>query len=346
MRKPRRNDPCPCGSGQKYKNCCGVSNVIEFNPSMYNKELEHLSHGLLEFTMNYFEAEIFEHSQHYFETFLKVNDKEAANNYLTLIMPWLIFRQPLENGQTIFDMYLAEQKNKIKYPRTRKVFETWASANQPDVYRIVAVEDRPDAIVTIRSITTQEEHNYVRGEETEEDINSLLIGTLLPYVNVDEFFLGMLYIPGVFQEEIFNFLDEMDINNEKIEKVYPKIVADTILRMESEPIEWREIRHELVAELFAKNMAEKGFDDEVIANGIMMWNMYCSENFPIIQKLETYAAALEYIVQTNFVEDSTITQAQLAKEYGTTAGTISANYRKILEGVSNYIAHQQLLEDE
>ena len=20
--RPRRNDPCPCGSGQKYKNCC------------------------------------------------------------------------------------------------------------------------------------------------------------------------------------------------------------------------------------------------------------------------------------------------------------------------------------
>jgi preprotein translocase subunit SecA len=24
-KKPKRNDPCPCGSGQKYKNCCGQS---------------------------------------------------------------------------------------------------------------------------------------------------------------------------------------------------------------------------------------------------------------------------------------------------------------------------------
>jgi len=22
-RQPGRNDPCPCGSGKKYKNCCG-----------------------------------------------------------------------------------------------------------------------------------------------------------------------------------------------------------------------------------------------------------------------------------------------------------------------------------
>jgi len=25
QKKPKRNDPCPCGSGKKYKNCCGRS---------------------------------------------------------------------------------------------------------------------------------------------------------------------------------------------------------------------------------------------------------------------------------------------------------------------------------
>ncbi|OGN61351.1 MAG: hypothetical protein A3F09_03655 [Chlamydiae bacterium RIFCSPHIGHO2_12_FULL_49_11] len=24
MTQPERNDPCPCGSGKKYKKCCGV----------------------------------------------------------------------------------------------------------------------------------------------------------------------------------------------------------------------------------------------------------------------------------------------------------------------------------
>jgi len=24
-KKPKRNNPCPCGSGEKYKNCCGKS---------------------------------------------------------------------------------------------------------------------------------------------------------------------------------------------------------------------------------------------------------------------------------------------------------------------------------
>jgi preprotein translocase subunit SecA len=24
--KPKRNDPCPCGSGKKYKQCCALKN--------------------------------------------------------------------------------------------------------------------------------------------------------------------------------------------------------------------------------------------------------------------------------------------------------------------------------
>jgi hypothetical protein len=31
MNKPGRNDPCPCGSGKKYKHCClGANNILPF----------------------------------------------------------------------------------------------------------------------------------------------------------------------------------------------------------------------------------------------------------------------------------------------------------------------------
>ena len=31
--KVGRNDPCPCGSGKKYKNCCGAVNGENANPA-------------------------------------------------------------------------------------------------------------------------------------------------------------------------------------------------------------------------------------------------------------------------------------------------------------------------
>src|ERR1700710_1335945 len=33
MNKPGRNDPCPCGSGKKYKKCCEQSAVVQTSPS-------------------------------------------------------------------------------------------------------------------------------------------------------------------------------------------------------------------------------------------------------------------------------------------------------------------------
>ncbi|MFQ5750840.1 MAG: SEC-C metal-binding domain-containing protein [bacterium] len=32
MGRTRRNDPCPCGSGKKYKHCCYQKNYIEVTP--------------------------------------------------------------------------------------------------------------------------------------------------------------------------------------------------------------------------------------------------------------------------------------------------------------------------
>ncbi|TLY83733.1 MAG: hypothetical protein E6K41_00425, partial [Gammaproteobacteria bacterium] len=32
--KPGRNDPCPCGSGQKYKRCCGLQPVTASPPAV------------------------------------------------------------------------------------------------------------------------------------------------------------------------------------------------------------------------------------------------------------------------------------------------------------------------
>ena len=39
MAKVKRNDPCPCGSGEKYKNCCYLKNYSQVNPSKVNAEL-------------------------------------------------------------------------------------------------------------------------------------------------------------------------------------------------------------------------------------------------------------------------------------------------------------------
>jgi hypothetical protein len=38
MTKTRRNDPCPCGSGKKYKNCCYLKHYSQVEPSKIDAE--------------------------------------------------------------------------------------------------------------------------------------------------------------------------------------------------------------------------------------------------------------------------------------------------------------------
>lgn len=49
MSKPNRNDPCPCGSGKKYKKCCGAKEApqktFSANPSM--EVAKHVTSALL-----------------------------------------------------------------------------------------------------------------------------------------------------------------------------------------------------------------------------------------------------------------------------------------------------------
>ena len=40
-RKPKRNEPCPCGSGFKFKKCCGVNKVMELEKPL-SKEKENV----------------------------------------------------------------------------------------------------------------------------------------------------------------------------------------------------------------------------------------------------------------------------------------------------------------
>ncbi|GAE95161.1 hypothetical protein JCM21714_4374 [Gracilibacillus boraciitolerans JCM 21714] len=45
MAKVNRNDKCPCGSGKKYKNCCGASTKV--NEPLINGQLNLLHHRLV-----------------------------------------------------------------------------------------------------------------------------------------------------------------------------------------------------------------------------------------------------------------------------------------------------------
>lgn len=328
--KPKRNDPCPCGSGKKFKRCCGQDNVIAFNPSIYNRELERLHGELLEFSIINYEDELTSHTKGYVNDFLGECSEEDFEFYLAIVSAWIVFQEPMKNERTIFDDYYTTQKNKTMHSRTKKVFSTWGDV-KPAIYEILSIDDQTISKITVQDVQTKENYELIFDEVSENSVGNLLIGLLLPFVQTHNFFSLMSEIPQARKEHIFSLLDELEAEDEELNDVFPAFVAQMINDDEdNDVLEWDDPYHEMVALLFTNHLLKKGFDEQATDAGTLFWHTYCQMNDPLVRKPESYAAALEYFIQQKIIEDRSVTQTQIAEEYGISAGTVSTNYRRLI----------------
>lgn len=102
MKKIGRNDLCPCGSGKKYKNCCGKSNVITME-SLIEKELTNVQVDLLKFALENYEEEVNEFIADWIEEF--DIPEEALEMFYLFTLVWAITSFEI-HGKTILEHYI------------------------------------------------------------------------------------------------------------------------------------------------------------------------------------------------------------------------------------------------
>src|SRR5688572_28897607 len=95
--KTGRNDPCPCGSGKKYKKCCLVSGEdTEFRYRRLRQTHAEVIPRLTDFVLDNFDREFFEGAWQDF------NDQQATQPYdprspmNVVFMPWFLFNWIVE----------------------------------------------------------------------------------------------------------------------------------------------------------------------------------------------------------------------------------------------------------
>lgn len=327
MNKPKRNDPCPCGSGKKYKKCCGLSNVITISPEIYNMELEELHNQVLQFAFREYreqlEEEIARHTNPVFD-----ENEDTSNIYRTGLSFWLIMNAPIHDNGTIFDIFYKKQQSKIKHTRTKKLFMEWANV-KPSLFDILGTDDTEQKIY-LRDVFTKEEY-VIPSMENKEDFakGNLVLGILVPYVQTHHFFLTAIEVFEGRKQDIIKLAVEYDAKQGGLNEHFPKFLTDVLLETSNvNVLTWNNQLHERVADVLTNKLGEKSVDPETISKAVQLWSDYCDKENPVFKKPEAYAAALEYYIHTNFTGES-VTQSQLAKEYQTTSGTVSTNYRKL-----------------
>ena len=149
MNKIGRNDLCPCGSGKKYKRCCGKSNVISIE-SLLENELKDLQFDIINFSLSTYDGEISRIIQDWTEYL--VIPEESLDMYHFFTLSWAISTIEI-NGRTILEQYI--DKNTSKWPRQRMkdILHSWKDV-KPTV-SIVQDQDE-NQLLTLKDLFTNE----------------------------------------------------------------------------------------------------------------------------------------------------------------------------------------------
>lgn len=321
MSKVKRNESCPCGSGKKYKKCCGTSNLIKFDPQIINDELNLLHQQFISFATDNHADKIKKKTELYSNPFLKDQD-ELKDIYNTGLTIWILLNVPFfYNNQTLFDNFYSSRESIINR-QSRTIFSKW-TYKVPSIYEVQSIDHKKN-IITLNNLLTNETFpiSVLEGEEFIEE--SFIIGTIVPFYNQHNFLFSMIKLYHHNRSDLNQLLQKYSKKDDGLARYFPDLLAD-VLSFKA----YHNKMYETVAQLFASHMTNKGYHDDIILEGVNLWNQFTEKENLSIKKAEPYAAALEYLVQKTILNSSNITQSQLANEYVTTSASVSANFRKL-----------------
>lgn len=339
MKKVGRNDLCPCGSGKKYKNCCGKNNIISLELLLEN-ELKELEADLINFSLDTYNVEMSDFLADRLEEL--VIPEESSEMFYFFTVSWFITSIHV-NGKTILEHYINKNKSKWKRQRIKDILLTWKQA-KPTV-SIVADQD-DNHLLTINDLFTNDIYKVkLLDHDYQVETGGIVIGIPLPIGEHFIFFTPFIDLParstGQLKKALFQSFEKSGESNpnQYLSLYYPEVLHLMLFGPDPdiEDLEWLSPKHLDVALVFKEYM-EDFHDDVFIKLGVHLWYQYCSQKNPKIIKTGVYVAALIYLVDQFIPYGDYVTQGQLANVFGISSSSLSAKYRDMEKVLREEIA--------
>ncbi|GAA0435176.1 helix-turn-helix domain-containing protein [Lentibacillus halophilus] len=329
MCKYERNELCPCGSGKKYKKCCGAFNITDFSSQVINRELDRLHQQFVSFATNKHDDTIHRQITRYATRDLDNDDMNQI--YESGLMIWILLNVAcLQRGQTLFDAFYHTYQSQIEH-QAKHTFSLWGHS-VPSVYEVIDIDEASSQLF-VRELLSDTAYPLPMAEGETFKHGSLLIGTLVPYFDRFNFFYSIVKLYAYNKENVITLLQHYSSKDDGLKTHFPDFLAEA-LSLETDADDANPQRGQVV-QLFANHMVDKDISDDIILQGIDLWNDYCKQAKPSFVKSESYAAALEYFVQKTILNNTSMTQGQVASEYDASPGTVSAHYRKLSQTLAS-----------
>ncbi|MGG3641622.1 YecA family protein [Bacillus gobiensis] len=329
--KVKRNAPCPCGSGKKYKKCCG-NKVLEFPGIIAVKEANELQAELHRFAYANYKKEItrFFEEDGFKDTIPSTDEREGYYHILSI---WYFFFGNTKRRNTIFEEFLQRKESQITRKRTYEIMESWRNISPT----LLLVKEINQTVVSFEDVIQKDEIRIDLAEYSNSvpEKGSLVAGCLVPMGNQFDFFLQFIEFPKEKTEELVSkvysdlkaYLDSEGHADKYLKEKFSKVLKILFSKEEETlkplSIEWRNDKEFQTAELIKSKLKEDNIAKQLIPEALALWEMYCLNAEPTIRKPESYAAALEYFLYLLPNSPGPVSKAFIAKKYGVSAQTVT-----------------------
>lgn len=347
-----RNEPCPCGSGKKYKKCCGAKEAVSITHVIEN-EIDDLQKKLLHFALDHYEEELYQGLDEY-EEYFDIEDEEREF-YEFVYTVWFSLFNVLEDGETILEKFIFSESGKIKRPKLKQILQSWTEA-RAIAGEITHVEN--NKLIVVDGFSSEQFEAIVTNSRRSFDKESFFIGILLPFNEKYVFFPAPFDLPEL---PVYQAVDYIKLKSQSagyhspqefFTDFFMEIMRDLTMfggLVDTDSMEWQSPIYKEVAELLKKNLESLGELPPIVDLGIILWFQFCEKKPKNIKKPNLYAASLHYLLSTVNDMVSELTQKEIAKLYNVPAGSLSSTYREMddeLEEEINKVIEIAYEEDE
>lgn len=268
--KIRRNEPCPCGSGKKYKNCCQNNKVVDLMEVKMNKEKETFIENFFSYLFeNWQEEMINEYVEIKTELPSELEEILADDDFIILSEAFA-FHKKVKKGMTPFEDFLERSHRQF-----RSATLSYLKRYRDMYYSLYQVKEiEPDNLIVLQDIFSKKDFPTLY----EDYMKDLEIG--------DTIFCQLTLITDEKYELFFNMINVTDIENELAEQFLnfaqqkPKMELEEFLRKNAFAI----------AKLVLAFLNETTDDEQILEKHIftMIWLNSPNEVFEGLTPLEVY----------------------------------------------------------
>ncbi|MDF2682465.1 MAG: hypothetical protein K0R47_3655 [Brevibacillus sp.] len=215
-----RNELCPCGSGKKYKKCCGVVTPITELRSRHEQKLQKEYAGWIE-RLNHFvganvTSEVISEARSLFAEEIGLSEESVVRpEWAAHFFNWCVL-DVKTGGSTLLENYVKQHGRRME-PDLRRAF----ARLHLNVYEVMEA-DRD--VLTVQQPISHETHYLLRSNNLQVEPGQVIVGRLLNLGLRDMLFSGSIILQPHVKQPILEWLKEHpevgDAANDTAKRVY------------------------------------------------------------------------------------------------------------------------------